>query len=118
MGQTQPGGQSSKSSKDFASILGHGGASSGASFYNSEYESSVKHFLDAKKKEFEEKFKQKPTSAAGPSVKLDDFDLDRTIGTGSFGRVMIVYTKRDRSQRYAMKMLKKDNIVKMKQVSF
>lgn len=50
------------------------------------------------------------------SVKLDDFELDRTIGTGSFGRVMIAYLKRDRSQRYAIKMLKKDNIVKMKQI--
>jgi protein kinase A len=49
-------------------------------------------------------------------VKLDDFELDRTIGTGSFGRVMIAYLKRDRSQRYAIKMLKKENIVKMKQV--
>jgi serine/threonine protein kinase len=39
-----------------------------------------------------------------------------TIGTGSFGRVMICYTKSNKSHRYAMKMLKKDNIVKMKQV--
>lgn len=50
------------------------------------------------------------------NCKLEDFELDRTIGTGSFGRVMIVYVKRNRTQRYAMKMLKKENIVKMKQV--
>ena len=29
---------------------------------------------------------------------------------------MICYLKKDRTQRYAMKMLKKENIVKMKQV--
>lgn len=85
-------------------------------------------YLDGKKKEFEEKYKhssgnnrQSTSSLASPqvdprTVKLDDFDLDRTIGTGSFGRVMICYLKKDRTQRYAMKMLKKENIVKMKQV--
>lgn len=93
------------------------------------YDTNVKQFLDAKKKEFEEKFKnngasKNPQAAKETTgfqldpknVKLDDFDLDRTIGTGSFGRVMIVNLKRDRNQRYAMKMLKKENIVKMKQV--
>lgn len=74
--------------------------------------------MDGKKKDFEEKFKQngKTNNQNQNQCTLDDFDLDRTIGTGSFGRVMVVYSKRDRAQRYAMKMLKKDNIVKMKQV--
>lgn len=98
------------------------------------YETNVRQFLEAKKKEFDERFKNKSlpkTSSASSglskqdssilvdaknSIKLDDFDLDRTIGTGSFGRVMIVNLKRDRTKRYAMKMLKKENIVKMKQV--
>jgi hypothetical protein len=86
------------------------------------YETNVKQFLDIKKKEFDEKFKlnqlnkQNQLVSDPKSVKLEDFDLDRTIGTGSFGRVMIVNLKRDPSQRYAMKMLKKENIVKMKQV--
>ena len=121
------------------------------------YELDVKQYLDAKKKEFDEKFKLSgvnsnlisyhnansnvstkstyisQSTSSSPSTsqssqpqqnqaidpkncKLDDFELDRTIGTGSFGRVMIVYVKRNRTQRYAMKMLKKENIVKMKQV--
>jgi tRNA A-37 threonylcarbamoyl transferase component Bud32 len=96
---------------------------------NSDYENNVKQFLDQKKKEFDDKFKlinhHSSSSIASSStssslltttVKLDDFELDRTIGTGSFGRVMVAYLKRDRTQRYAMKMLKKENIVKMKQV--
>ncbi len=112
-------------------------------YMSADYEMSVKQFLDVKKKEFEDRFKHSgalsssssinaqnslsssksssnydhyQASMLRQSVKLDDFDLDRTIGTGSFGRVMIVYLKRDRTQRFAMKMLKKDNIVKMKQV--
>ena len=93
------------------------------------YESNVRQFLDAKKKEFEEKFKNNGVAKNAvnnkegtgfqldpKNVRLDDFELDRTIGTGSFGRVMVVNLKRDRDQRYAMKMLKKENIVKMKQV--
>lgn len=84
-------------------------------YLNAEYENNVKQFLDQKKKEFEEKFKLNNNSNKS-IIKLDDFELDRTIGTGSFGRVMIVYVKKDRQQRYAMKMLKKENIVKMKQV--
>jgi hypothetical protein len=102
------------------------------SYMTADYETSVKQFLDTKKKEFEDKFKYSGALSqfnlssavsirlsqerASSVVKLDDFELDRTIGTGSFGRVMIVYTKNNRSQRYAMKMLKKDNIVKMKQI--
>jgi tRNA A-37 threonylcarbamoyl transferase component Bud32 len=101
---------------------GSGGVSSSL-YLTSEYENNVKQFLDLKKKEFDERFKLSASNSAGATkqqqqqlAKLDDFELDRTIGTGSFGRVMVVYLKRDKSQRYAMKMLKKENIVKMKQV--
>jgi len=80
------------------------------------YEINVRQFLEVKKKEFDEKFKANNGSSKTTALKLDDFELDRTIGTGSFGRVMIVTLRRDRDQRYAMKMLKKENIVKMKQV--
>lgn len=111
----QFGGNSTNLSSKNSSSLANTNQSLGG-YYSSEYESSVKQFLDAKKKDFEEKYKHGGKLNNQNQVKLDDFDLDRTIGTGSFGRVMIVYNKRDRSQRYAMKMLKKDNIVKMKQV--
>jgi serine/threonine protein kinase len=98
-----------------------------------EVDSFFKQLLETKKKEFDEMYKisQIPTlntstlngtpvppntNVIRPQVKLDDFELDRTVGTGSFGRVMIAYLKKDRTQRFAMKMLKKENIVKMKQI--
>ncbi|KNC98853.1 AGC/PKA protein kinase [Spizellomyces punctatus DAOM BR117] len=46
---------------------------------------------------------------------LQDFQLDRTLGTGSFGRVHLVRLK-STGKYYAMKVLKKAEIVKMKQV--
>jgi protein kinase A len=46
---------------------------------------------------------------------LVDFELQRTLGTGSFGRVHLV--KSNHNQRfYAIKVLKKAQVVKMKQV--
>lgn len=46
---------------------------------------------------------------------LTDFDLRRTLGTGSFGRVHLVQSKHNQ-RFYAVKVLKKAQVVKMKQV--
>ena len=46
---------------------------------------------------------------------LTDFALQRTLGTGSFGRVHLVQSKHN-SRFYAIKVLKKTQVVKMKQV--
>jgi protein kinase A len=46
---------------------------------------------------------------------LEDFDRQRTLGVGTFGRVILVQHKRDK-QFYAMKILLKRNIVKRKQI--
>ena len=46
---------------------------------------------------------------------LQDFELLRTVGTGSFGRVHLVQSKHN-SRFYAIKVLKKAQVVKMKQV--
>ncbi|KAI0166172.1 Pkinase-domain-containing protein [Xylariaceae sp. FL1272] len=46
---------------------------------------------------------------------LNDFDLMRTLGTGSFGRVHLVQSKHNQ-RFYAVKVLKKAQVVKMKQV--
>ncbi|KFY20508.1 hypothetical protein V491_03664 [Pseudogymnoascus sp. VKM F-3775] len=46
---------------------------------------------------------------------LSDFDLRRTLGTGSFGRVHLVQSKHNQ-RYYAVKVLKKAQVVKMKQV--
>lgn len=46
---------------------------------------------------------------------LQDFDFKRTLGTGSFGRVHMVQSKHNQ-RFYAIKVLKKQQVVKMKQV--
>ncbi|KAF5298969.1 hypothetical protein FQR65_LT09518 [Abscondita terminalis] len=72
---------------------------------------SVKEFLDQAKEDFEEKWKKNPTNTAA----LDDFERIKTLGTGSFGRVMIVQHKPTK-EYYAMKILDKQKVVKLKQV--
>eukprot|EP00927_Polykrikos_kofoidii_P052846 TRINITY_DN4683_c0_g1_i6.p1 TRINITY_DN4683_c0_g1~~TRINITY_DN4683_c0_g1_i6.p1 ORF type:complete len:330 (+),score=59.71 TRINITY_DN4683_c0_g1_i6:68-1057(+) len=49
------------------------------------------------------------------SPQLDDFQLLKVIGKGSYGKVMLVQHTKDNSV-YAMKMLRKENIVKRNQV--
>jgi protein kinase A len=46
---------------------------------------------------------------------LNDFEMLRTLGTGSFGRVHLVQSKHNQ-RYYAVKVLKKAQVVKMKQV--
>lgn len=46
---------------------------------------------------------------------LEDFSIQRTLGTGSFGRVHLVQSKHNH-RFYAIKVLKKAQVVKMKQV--
>lgn len=46
---------------------------------------------------------------------LTDFNFQRTLGTGSFGRVHLVQSKHN-TRYYAVKVLKKQQVVKMKQV--
>ena len=46
---------------------------------------------------------------------LSDFEIQRTLGTGSFGRVHLVQSKHNQ-RFYAVKVLKKAQVVKMKQV--
>eukprot|EP00928_Gymnodinium_smaydae_P057456 TRINITY_DN40697_c0_g1_i1.p1 TRINITY_DN40697_c0_g1~~TRINITY_DN40697_c0_g1_i1.p1 ORF type:complete len:362 (-),score=69.33 TRINITY_DN40697_c0_g1_i1:134-1135(-) len=54
-----------------------------------------------------------PASSARPV--LDDFNLVKVIGKGSYGKVMLVQHARNR-QVFAMKMLRKENVVKRNQV--
>ncbi|XP_021951768.1 cAMP-dependent protein kinase catalytic subunit 1 isoform X5 [Folsomia candida] len=76
--------------------------------------SSIQFFrewLEKAKEEFEEKWRNpQPCTAT-----LDDFDRLKTLGTGSFGRVMLVQHKSTK-EYYAMKILDKQKVVKLKQV--
>ena len=48
-------------------------------------------------------------------MQLSDFDLVRTLGVGSFGRVKYGKYKHD-GNNYAVKFMKKHEIIKLKQV--
>ena len=53
--------------------------------------------------------------ASKKKVNLNDYDLTTTLGTGSFGRVMLCKNKIS-GDHYAMKRLKKADIIKLRQV--
>ncbi|KAF0298522.1 cAMP-dependent protein kinase catalytic subunit [Amphibalanus amphitrite] len=63
---------------------------------------NVKEFLEKAKEDFEEKWKNPSKNTAS----LEDFDLLKTLGTGSFGRVMLVQHKGTKDY-FAMKILDK-----------
>ncbi|KAL2218481.1 camp-dependent protein kinase type 2 [Thermoascus aurantiacus ATCC 26904] len=56
-----------------------------------------------------------PVRETKGKYSLEDFTLQRTLGTGSFGRVHLVQSKHNH-RFYAIKVLKKAQVVKMKQV--
>lgn len=72
---------------------------------------NVKEFLARAKEDFLKLWENPSTNTAS----LDDFDRIKTLGTGSFGRVMLVKHKAS-EQYYAMKILDKQKVVKLKQV--
>ena len=51
--------------------------------------------------------------ASSKKVELSDFDLTTTLGTGSFGRVMLCKNKKT-GEFQAMKRLKKAEIIKLR----
>ncbi|KAI4579995.1 hypothetical protein MJT46_001363 [Ovis ammon polii x Ovis aries] len=72
---------------------------------------SVKEFLAKAKEDFLKKWENPAPNNAG----LEDFERKKTLGTGSFGRVMLVKHKAT-EQYYAMKILDKQKVVKLKQI--
>ncbi len=58
---------------------------------------------------------QTTVRATKGKYNLSDFEIKRTLGTGSFGRVHLVQSKHNQ-RYYAVKVLKKAQVVKMKQV--
>ncbi|CAG5897878.1 unnamed protein product [Menidia menidia] len=72
---------------------------------------SVKEFLAKAKEDFLKKWE----NPAQQTAALDHFERQKTLGTGSFGRVMLVKHK-DSGQHFAMKILDKQKVVKLKQI--
>lgn len=70
-----------------------------------------KQFLQDAKEDFLKKWESPEKCAIG----LDAFTRLKTLGTGSFGRVMLV-RQIDGEKYYAMKILDKSKVVKLKQV--
>ncbi|XP_046440087.1 cAMP-dependent protein kinase catalytic subunit 1 isoform X2 [Daphnia pulex] len=92
--------------------LGSSGSKSGAVLpAHSDGHSNLEEFLREAKEKFEEQWKNQSQNTAC----LDDFDRIKTLGTGSFGRVMLVQHKSTKKY-YAMKILDKQKVVKLKQV--
>ncbi|XP_075257520.1 cAMP-dependent protein kinase catalytic subunit beta-like isoform X2 [Convolutriloba macropyga] len=70
-------------------------------------------YLKKAKAEFETKWEKNPRN----SSRISHFDIRRTLGTGSFGRVMLAKYKPSRSDKYyAIKVLDKQKVVKLKQI--
>jgi hypothetical protein len=57
-----------------------------------------------------------PINTNPGGLSLRDFDMIRTLGTGSFGRVHLVKYRQSPSTFYAMKVMKKSKIVELRQV--
>lgn len=78
----------------------------------------AKHLLDweAYLKRSKKIVNQKWNGPFTESASAMDFSMIKTLGTGSFGRVMIVSQRTDPSKYFAMKILEKEHIVKTKQV--
>uniref|UniRef100_A0A6S9HA20 cAMP-dependent protein kinase n=1 Tax=Heterosigma akashiwo TaxID=2829 RepID=A0A6S9HA20_HETAK len=63
----------------------------------------------------EEQKQEESTLALPQPLSLDDFDLGVTLGTGSFGRVRFI-THKATGSYWALKMLKKELVVRLQQV--
>lgn len=56
-----------------------------------------------------------PAPSQAVNFRMEDFEIQRTLGTGSFGRVNLVYHVPTQTY-YAMKKLRKSEIVRLRQV--
>ena len=58
---------------------------------------------------------EKPKRQPLKRINLEDFVIKTTLGTGSFGRVKLMYDHKH-NKFYALKILKKNEIMKLKQI--
>jgi protein kinase A len=71
--------------------------------------------LDGTSQQQQQQQQQQQVRSTKGKYSLSDFVLQRTLGTGSFGRVHLVQSRHN-LRFYAIKVLKKAQVVKMKQV--
>lgn len=67
------------------------------------------------RKDFETKMKQLSAGYRSKAT-LMDFNIDRTLGTGSFGRVLLVQAKAGAADFRACKIISKERVIKTRQV--
>eukprot|EP00127_Corallochytrium_limacisporum_P006634 Clim_evm13s232 gene=Clim_evmTU13s232 len=89
---------------------GAGAKVASLTYANSNVDSSVLK----RREEFEDRFFNMTLSDKQESI--ENWDLVRTLGTGSFGRVMLARRPENKASYFALKILRKDRVVKTKQV--
>ncbi|CAF1161309.1 unnamed protein product [Rotaria sordida] len=89
----------------------HTGSAAFSTYHSHHVVDQLKAFLAKAKDEFQAKYDKPSQNTAKP----EDFDRIRTLGTGSFGRVMLVKYQTT-GNFYAMKILDKQKVVKLKQI--
>ncbi|KAK3777605.1 hypothetical protein RRG08_021722 [Elysia crispata] len=112
--------QKSKSKLGIRSSGGAKSSSSGALADNgptpvlSDSADWLKEYLDGARKQVDERYRANPKSEGAPK----DYKFLSTLGAGSFGRVMLATTKGkdDKVNYWAIKILNKEMLIKMKQV--
>jgi len=68
--------------------------------------------------EINENFKQRwsRVTPSDTTLSLDKFQLIRTLGRGSFGRVVLALLKTDGNKFYAIKVMDKKKLIRYKQI--
>ncbi|XP_058818533.1 cAMP-dependent protein kinase catalytic subunit beta-like [Topomyia yanbarensis] len=75
--------------------------------------SDYKHILNRLKTDFEKRYNSSKTSS---DASLSDYDVLKTLGTGAFGVVKLI-RKKNTDQYFALKILSKEKIVRLKQLT-
>lgn len=81
-------------------------------------EEGFKHIVEGEAKEKDDSRKKTRTLWArekGKEVTVDDFTVLKVLGRGAFGKVMLV-EKKDTNEWFAMKTIKKDDIIEKDQL--
>ncbi|CAH2066112.1 unnamed protein product, partial [Iphiclides podalirius] len=79
--------------------------------YTEQQQQQYVKYLKQLKCEFEKRWRTKPTF----SIQFQELDRVRTLGTGAFGRVVLLKHMKT-GKFHAMKVLEKEKIVKLKQI--